>query len=625
MTLSEKLIPYAVSFFGALAATLVLTPLAREAARRLGMVDMPDPRRINKTPIPRGGGMAVVAGLYISYSIFIGVSGYPMMNGISDVMFVKMAALSVAIALLGLADDKFGLPAKIKLFGQIAVAAATWFWAGIGFTNVWPQIPACVDLLLTVFWIVGAVNAFNLIDGLDGLASGLALIATIGIGGGVFFAHNPQATLFYFAFAGSLLGFLRYNYNPASVFLGDTGSMFIGFLLATLPLCCEAPNQFLVSVGMPVLAMGVPIFDTALAIIRRSIRRFLYRGDKEGKGEVMTADKDHLHHRILRSVNLNQRRAAWILYLLAAGCVLTGLCGMYLESRAAGLWLFAFAIASIVIFKDMSRIELLEAGRLINDIARSGEYFSKRRFARACTAALIFTDVISLLGIFFLVCWVQKIPLNRDVLRVTLPLWTFSVFTLLVLLKAYSTLWSRAMVSNYIHLLLACISGSILASIATYYAPLTTVFKIKSFCISYLSVSFIVLAAVRLFRSLARDIFYAIDCSQLKNRKDVTRILVYGTGLRYRAFHRELVRSTSHNERIIAGLLDDDARLWGKYIGGLEVLGGLDAAEEAINSLNIDSVVIACEVSPARLEELKKVFSPFGVRLTNFTFNENEV
>ena len=625
MTLPEKLIPYAVAFFGALAATLVLTPLAREAARRLGMVDKPDPRRINKTPIPRGGGMAVVAGLYISYSIFIGVSGYPMMNGISDVMFVKMAALSVAVAILGLADDKFSLPPKIKLLGQILIAATTWFWADISFMNVWPEIPAIVDLLLTVFWIVGAVNAFNLIDGLDGLASGLALIATIGIGGGVFFAHNPQATLFYFAFAGSLLGFLRYNYNPASVFLGDTGSMFIGFLLATLPLCCEAPNQFLVSVGMPVLAMGVPIFDTALAIIRRSIRRFLYRGDKAGKGEVMTADKDHLHHRILRSVNLNQRRAAWILYLLAAGCVLTGLCGMYLESRAAGVWLFAFAVASIVIFKDMSRIELLEAGRLISDIAHSREYFSKRRFARACTAALILSDVFSLLGIFFLVCWVQKIPLNRDVLRVTLPIWTCSVFTLLVLLKAYSTLWSRAMVSNYIRLLLACISGSILASIATYYAPLTTVFKIKSFCISYLAVSFIFLAAVRLLRSLARDIFYALDCSQLKNRKDVSRILVYGIGLRYRAFRRELVRSTSRNERIIVGLLDDDARLWGKYIGRLEVLGDLDAAEEAINSLNIDSVVIACEVSPAKLEELKKVFSPFGVRLTNFSFNENEV
>ena len=625
MTLLGKILPYAGAFAGALLATLFLTPLARELFRRIGMVDNPDPRRINKVPIPRGGGIAVVAGLYLSYFLFVRISGLPMMQGVEDARFLRLAALSVAIALLGLADDRFSLSPKLKLLGQLTIAGLTWLWSGVGFCNVWPQIPAWIDFILTVFWIVGAVNAFNLIDGLDGLASGLALIATVGIGGGVFFAQNPQSTPFYFAFAGALLGFLRYNWNPASVFLGDCGSMFIGFLLATLPLCCEAPNQFLVSVGMPVLAMGVPIFDTALAIIRRSIRHYL-RGDAgTGRGDVMTADKDHLHHRILRSVNLNQRRAAWILYLISAGCVFTGLCGMYFESRAAGLWLFAFAVASVVIFKDMSRIELPEAGRLINDIARSNERFSKLRFARACTATLILADVFTLAGIFILVCWVQRIPLNRDVLRILLPIWVVSDFVFLVFMKAYSTVWSRAMVSNFIRLLLACVSGSILASIATFYAPLSTVFKIKSFCISYLAVSFIGIAAVRLLRALVRDVFYSIDCSQLKNRKDVSRVLVYGTGLRYRAFRRELVRSTSRNERIITGLLDDDARLWGKYIGGHEVLGGLEEAGEAINSLNIDSVVIACQVTPSKLEEIKKVFSPFGVRLTNFTFNENEV
>lgn len=625
MTLSEKLIPYAVSFFGALAATLVLTPLAREAARRLGMVDMPDPRRINKTPIPRGGGMAVVAGLYLSYWLFIRIFGFPLMNGISNAVFMKMVMLSIAISLLGLADDKFSLSPKIKLLGQIAIAAATWNWAGIGFKNVWPEIPPYIDLMLTVLWISGAVNAFNLIDGIDGLASGLALIATVGIGGGVFFAQNPQTTFFYFAFAGALIGFLRYNYNPASVFLGDSGSMFIGFILATLPLYSEAPNQFLVSVGMPVLAMGVPIFDTALAIFRRSIRRFLYSSAGAGKCDVMTADKDHLHHRLLRSVNLNQRRAAWILYLIAAGCVLMGFCGMYFESRAAGLWLLAFAVASVVIIKDMSHIELLETGQLINDIARSSDRFSKLRFSRACTAALILVDAFTLIGIFFLICWTQRIPLSRDILRILLPIWSISHFVFLVIMKAYSTVWSRAMVSNFIRLLLACISGSLLASIATFYAPMSTPFKIKAFCISYLAVSFIGISAVRLLRTLVVDAFYTIDCSNLKNRKDVSRILVYGTGLRYRAFRRELVRSTYRNERIIAGLLDDDARLWGKYICRHKVLGGLDAAGEAINSANIDSVVIACQVTPSKLEEIKKVFSPFGVRLTNFTFNENEV
>lgn len=625
MTLLEKIFPFAAAFGGALVATLILTPVFRELHRRLGMVDKPDPRRINKVPIPRGGGIAVVLGLYLSYALFILISGYPAMLGVDDRRFVSLAALSVAIALLGLADDKFSLQPKIKLLGQLAVAVLTWSWSDVGFVNVWPDIPVWVDCLLTVFWIVGAINAFNLIDGLDGLASGIALIATIGIGGGVFFAQSAQATFFYFAFAGSLLGFLRYNYSPASVFLGDCGSMFIGFMLATLPLCCEAPNQFLVSVGMPVLAMGVPIFDTSLAIIRRSIRRFLYCGENNSKGEVMSADKDHLHHRILRSVNLNQRRAAWILYALAAGGVVTGLFGLYLESRAAGLWLFAFAVASVIVVKDLSRIELFEAGRLLNDVTHSHRTFRRRRLARLSSVLLLLFDVFSLFGVFVFVCWTFKIPLNRDVLRIVLPIWTAAVFFSLVFFRAYSTVWSRAMMSNFIRLLAACLTGAVIATVATYYAPLKTVFKIKSFAIAYTSIGFIVLAGVRILRSVVRDFFYAIDCSQLKSRKDVSRLLVYGTGLRYRAFRRELVRSTSRNSRIIVGLLDDDVLLWGKYIGGMKVLGGLENTDETINAVNADSLVIACELSDERLAEVAGAFKKFGIKTSVFSLNEKEV
>jgi UDP-N-acetylmuramyl pentapeptide phosphotransferase/UDP-N-acetylglucosamine-1-phosphate transferase len=625
MTLLEKIFPFAAAFGGALAATLVLTPIFRELHRILGMVDKPDPRRINKVPIPRGGGIAVVLGLYLSYALFILISGYPAMLGFDDRRFLSLAVLSVAIALLGLADDRFSLPPKIKLLGQLVVAALTWFWSDVGFTNVWPEIPLWVDCLLTVFWIVGAVNAFNLIDGLDGLASGIALIATVGIGGGVFFSQSAQATFFYFAFAGSLLGFLRCNYNPASVFLGDCGSMFIGFMLATLPLCSEAPNQFLVSVGMPVLAMGVPIFDTSLAIIRRSIRRFLYRGDNDSKGEVMAADKDHLHHRILRSVNLNQRRAAWILYALAAAGVVTGLFGMYLESRAAGLWLFAFAVASVVVVKDLARIELFEAGRLLNDVAHSQRTAGRRRLARMSTVLLLMFDVMALFGVFVFVCWTFKIPPNRDVLRIVLPVWTAAAFLSLVFFRAYSTVWSRAMMSNFVRLLAACVTGAIIASVATYYAPLKTVFKIKSFAITYTAVGFIVLACVRLLRSAVRDFFYAIDCSRLKARKDVSRILVYGTGLRYRAFRRELVRSASRNSRIIVGLLDDDVLLWGKYIGGMKILGGLGNAAETVNSVNADSLVIACELSDERLAEIAGSFKKLGIKVSVFSLNEKEV
>ena len=249
-----RLLPFLIVFSAALALTLVLTPIVREVNRRLGMVDKPDPRRINKVPIPRGGGVALFLGLFGSFLVYVFATGSRWVGSGVGTHPVRVTALAGVIFLLGLADDKWSLPPKLKLLGQIVVAFATWFWGGLGFSTLWPALPAAVDCILTVFWIVGAVNAFNLIDGLDGLASGIALIATLGMAGSLLFVGKPDQTLFHFAFAGALIGFLRYNYNPASVFLGDSGSMLIGYLVATLPLATQTPNSFLVSVGVPMLA-----------------------------------------------------------------------------------------------------------------------------------------------------------------------------------------------------------------------------------------------------------------------------------------------------------------------------------------------------------------------------------
>ena len=390
----SKILPYVWVFLGSLGLTLLLTPVVREVNRKLGMVDKPDPRRINKVSIPRGGGLAIVLGMAISYGVFLAVTGRPCIYGVSDEVCLKISVLAASTALLGLADDRFSLLPKLKLLGQLVIAFLVWWWADLGFNDLWPWLPLWLDCILTVFWIVGAVNAFNLIDGLDGLASGLALIATLGMAGGVFFVHEPASTLIYFAFAGALLGFLRYNYNPASVFLGDCGSMFIGFILSTLPLVSHVPDSFLVSVGVPLLAMGVPIFDTALAILRRTLRRLIAHGNSAG-GRVMTADSDHLHHRILRQFGLNQRKAAWVLYGLAVVGVAFGLVAMSLKSRAGGLWLAALAVIAVVIFKDAT-IELFDAGRLLNDLAHTHDRGSRRRIAVWSIPFYVFIDILSL-------------------------------------------------------------------------------------------------------------------------------------------------------------------------------------------------------------------------------------
>lgn len=623
----EDVLPYLVAFLAPLVVTLLATPLVREMNRRLGMVDKPDPRRINKVPIPRGGGVVLVFGVLVPYLAFHLVTGRPWIQGLSDSQAHALSILSVAIALLGFADDRFSLSPKVKLFGQVVVAVLVWAWAGLGFRILWPALPAGLDCLLTVFWIVGAVNAFNLIDGLDGLASGLALIAIVGMAGALFFMRNPQATLFYFALAGGLLGFLRYNYHPASVFLGDAGSMFLGFTVSTLPLASQVPNSFLVSVGVPLLAMGVPIFDTALAILRRSVRHLLARRlpETDAKaGEVMTADADHLHHRILRAVGLNQRKAAWILYVCAAALVVTGLVAMLLKSHTAGLWLAAFAVSSVVIFKD-AKIELFDAGSLLNAVAHASDRQSRRRFAVLSVPFYVFLDLFALVAVFLVCAWALRMPLDLHMLRTQLLVRVFSTFAFLVFFRTYRTAWSRALPSNYVRLFLACAFGSVAGSVFVYYWPSLSIFQIKAMTLAYAVVAFTALLVLRAFRGLVRDVFYAADCSRLVARKDVSRILVYGAGLRYQAFRRELVRTTAANDRMIVGLLDDNVYLRGRYIGGIRVYGTINDAPSVIRALNADAVVVACRVSDDWLKVVREILRPTGVKLTLFTFSETPV
>lgn len=610
----EKFIPYLLPFGAALIFTLVLTPLVREMNRFFGMVDKPDPRRINKVPIPRGGGLALYIGVTAAYLVFGGKVHY------------EFFALSAAMVALGYADDKFGMNPKVKLLGQLLIAGATWFWTDLGFRDIWPSIPMWLDCIMTVFWITGAINAFNLIDGLDGLASGLALIAVLGMAGALLFAGHAPTTLFHFALIGGLLGFLRYNWNPASVFLGDSGSMFIGYALSVLALAGHTPNSFLVSVGVPILAMGVPIFDTSLAIIRRSIRHALSKGGtKTGNGEVMTADTDHLHHRILRAAGLNQRKAALSLYALASFLVAVGLVAVSLESRAAGLWLAAFAVAAVVVCRDMSRIELFDAGMLLNRVARTNTIATRRRRARLAVPIYLTCDVLVLVGAYVFCCWVLKIPLTTARLRTAMPIQVVSIFACLVFLRTYVTIWSRAVVSNYLRLFLACALGSIVGSVAVYYIPSVPASQLKAMTIIFALVPFAGVLMMRIIRQIIRDLFYALDCRQLIGRKDVSRILVYGSGLRYRAFRRELVRTASKNTRMIVGLLDDDILLRNHYIGGLQVKGTLHDAPEIINALNVDAVVIAFDVTEEKLKVIKEILTPTGVKITRFSFNESSI
>lgn len=626
--------PWWGNFLCALLLGLVFVPICRKVAIVLGMVDKPSARRINKMPIPRAGGF----GIFLAVTITLLLYFYLAVPTSTDVMLFKITAakkvlvLSSVLCVVGLIDDKRGLKPLIKLGGQFVVAVLTWAWVGASLKSisVLNFLPMPIDCFLTVFWIVGAINAFNLIDGLDGLATGLALIAAIGMLVVLLFIGYANDAIFYCAFAGGCLAFLRYNFHPASVFLGDTGSMYLGFVLSVLPLLTKSGDSLFAAIGVPLLAMGVPIFDTSLAIIRRSTRAVLKyeeRDEKaaqqEGNSRVMQPDTDHLHHRILRQF-VSQRKAAMVLYMLSLFFVLVGIGGVMLRDRAAGLFIVAFIAAVYIIVRDMRRVEIWDAARLADILVHDKSHSHRRRRRILAVPLRIISDIAGLMLSWLITSALMNLDVNSQVLHTWFILRIVPAFLSLVVFRIYSVVWSRALLSNFVRLFVALVVAMCFSTLIAYFFDVSSQ-RFNVFSIINLCVSFILLSALRVVRNIVRDFFYAIVSGTLADSKDVERILVYGAGLRYRSFRRELVRSSARSKRVIVGLIDDDILLRGMLIGGIKIYGSLREAPQIISNLKIDCVVVACDITPQRLEVVKKTVEHAGVRLIHWHCTEEVI
>lgn len=291
---------YLLMFITALALALIFTPAAIRIAPKIGAIDIPkDNRRMHTKAMPRFGGLAIYIGTVGSMLIFL-----PYSTSLAGV-----TAGGTLMFIVGIIDDIKGMPAKIKLGFQVICAVILYqfgvgiFFIGNPFGNGYYFLPWFVSLLVTVIWVVGITNTINLIDGLDGLAAGVAFIASLSI---AYIAHidlRIEICMAMLAIAGSALGFLPYNFNPARIFMGDGGSLFLGFMLAGLSVMSPLKGATAVATVVPVLVLGLPIFDTTFAILRRLVN----------KRPIMEADKGHLHHRIM-AAGLGQKRTVLMLY-----------------------------------------------------------------------------------------------------------------------------------------------------------------------------------------------------------------------------------------------------------------------------------------------------------------------
>ena len=295
------------AFIVSFAFTFATTPLVRRFAFKIGAIDIPkDNRRMHKKPTPRIGGLAIIFGFTVATLCFAQPSRQP---------YGTLAGAAI-IAVMGVIDDCKNLPAKLKFVIQIIAALVVVFAGDIKidvFTNpnflsdnpYW-VLPEWLSVTLTVIWIVFITNAVNFIDGLDGLAAGVSAIMSISL---VFISIRVgeySIAILGIALMGSCFGFLPFNFNPAKIFMGDTGSTFLGFMLATLSIQGVFKSYAVISFAVPLLILGLPLFDALFAMIRRILR---------GQSP-MTADRGHLHHRLV-DMGFSQKQTVFILYAIS--------------------------------------------------------------------------------------------------------------------------------------------------------------------------------------------------------------------------------------------------------------------------------------------------------------------
>ncbi|HEM6339297.1 TPA: undecaprenyl/decaprenyl-phosphate alpha-N-acetylglucosaminyl 1-phosphate transferase [Streptococcus suis] len=335
------MIPFALKYIMVIITTMVIsaiaTPLVRFLSFKVGAVDNPNARRINKVPMPSAGGLAIFIAFTLAALWFLpGIVTHVNFHGTYFDYILPLVVASTIIVVTGFIDDVKELTPAPKMLGIVIAASIIWFFTEfhfdsfkIPFGGPFIIFPTWLSFFLTVLWIVAITNAVNLIDGLDGLVSGVSIISltTMGIVS-YFFLHDSNIflTLTIFILVAAIIGFLPYNYHPAIIYLGDTGALFIGFMIGVLSLQ-GLKNSTAVAVVTPMIILGVPITDTVMAIIRRKLS-----GQK-----ISEADRMHLHHRLL-SLGLTHRGTVLVIYAISFIFSLTSLL-LNVSSRVGGVLL----------------------------------------------------------------------------------------------------------------------------------------------------------------------------------------------------------------------------------------------------------------------------------------------
>ncbi|MGZ8832733.1 MAG: hypothetical protein ACXW19_06010 [Thermoanaerobaculia bacterium] len=600
---------FAVPALIAAVLSFCLVRPVRAIAFRIGAIDLPGPRKIHTTPMARLGGLAVVTAAFV---VFVGISVLKpaRFHLLPSELLAGIAAGLIPIFLVSLIDDIRSVRALTKLVvhflgAGIAVSLGNQVPATIGLFGVemrlgWLAIP------ISLAWIVCVTNAFNIIDGLDGLSAGLALISSTSLAAvSLVMGHYATASAA-LILAGSLIGFLPFNIYPAKIFLGDTGATAIGFVLACLTLGGGSIHSEGLAVALPLLIVGVPLADTVISVVRRVVARF--EGNSHG---VFEADRRHIHHRLL-ALGLNQWRAALTLYTAGAVLASTALLSLFIEQKKAALLLVGILVAAFVgIFKlGYDEFALWRRGSLLKiydaPVLRIGLFAAFIDIGLVIVAlyasALLKYDDWSLRD--------QRALITQ--LLSLLPALTVAVFATM---RVYRSSWRNANVQDVLTIGAATVTagfvGYILSAIVVGSAVTPTFFVLYTMCL------FALVATLR--------VSYRVLChwNRRANRQGEP-VVIYGAGESGTLALRE-IQTNFGLPMIPIGFIDDDPTKAGRWVNGYPVLGSVTALQNIVMDRGIRGVVVASQkIEISKLHQARSLCKDEGLWIRRFRVSFEE-
>jgi UDP-GlcNAc:undecaprenyl-phosphate GlcNAc-1-phosphate transferase len=577
---------YLIALIIPFSIVVLVTPVIIMIAKRTGMISQPQSNRWHSRPTALLGGIG----------IFIGVVSSIIWIGLLDSIYSGLVFGAVLIFISGLYDDVKGLRPYVKLIIHI-IAGVLVMTSGVFLGN--GLLPGYIAIPITLLWVVGITNAMNLLDNMDGLCSGISGI--IGLFLGIIFLLNDQSVLSLLSFtvSGAAFGFLVYNFSSAKIFMGDSGSLFLGFLLSTIALMgtYETKSHVMLSLGIPLLVMSLPIFDTTLVTISR---KYFNRPISQG-------GRDHSSHRLI-ALGYSERKSLLVMYGIAifGGGIAIGL--IYLNLSISLL----LVILSLILFVGsgafLSRVKVYSVNEYESLLENNG---GKRvtlirtvlQYKRQIVEVLV--DSILVMYSLYLAAWLQyngEIPHDfiasyPSLVTVLLP---YSLIVFLVF-RFYSDIWRYLTVSDSLRFV---ISVGVLALSMFLFIPLLDIFDLKfTTVIIFAIVLFLLLSVFR----LSERLLYTLQRAVTNGDNQIsTRILLVGAGDTGSIALREIIQNKKLNFKPV-GFVDDDPSKKGARIDGYPVMGSTTSINDIVASKQIDKIIIS--ITDIGREKLKEIYN----------------